>query len=205
MTRHQMIQYIKDNYLDMPIKTMARNLGKSGCFVSNIMKKENLTIPTHIVEMRKKESQFQSGHKSWNKGRSSKEYLSDESMSNISRTQFKKGQLPANTKEEGYISFRKHHSGYHYFFIKHQGKMRLLHRVIYEQIHGPLKPGHIVQFSDGNVCNLSLDNLYVITRDKQVILNKNGGKALSAELRQSILLYNDLIKKINEKQSIRLK
>nr|DAW36172.1 MAG TPA: HNH endonuclease [Caudoviricetes sp.] len=41
----------------------------------------------------------------------------------------------------------------------------------YEQAHGPIPKGHCVQFKDGDTLNCVLDNLYLISRKKQVRKN----------------------------------
>jgi hypothetical protein len=48
---------------------------------------------------------------------------------------------------------------YGYYFSKRT--KRFLHRVVWEQHHGPLPKGHKVYFKDKNPDNWSIDNLYL--------------------------------------------
>ena len=45
------------------------------------------------------------------------------------------------------------------------------HRYIWEKAFGPIPKGHCVQFKDGDTTNCILDNLYLISRAKQVRRN----------------------------------
>lgn len=46
-------QFITDNYLTMPVKRMAKEINKSGCYVFNRLKVLGLVVPVEIVEQRK--------------------------------------------------------------------------------------------------------------------------------------------------------
>ena len=47
-------------------------------------------------------------------------------------------------------------------------KWRQKHRLVWEHHHGPIPPGYIVQFKDGNRQNCNIDNLYMISRADQM-------------------------------------
>lgn len=201
MTRTEQVQYIKDNYLAMPEKKMARQLGRSSCFVRGIMKAEKLTVPIAIIEKRKAASQFKKGQTAFNKGKKQSEYMSPEKIKAVQKTQFKPGIIPHNTQFDGHIAIRES-KGYSYAWIRiSKGKYVLLHRHIYQMIYGKI-PNHVnVQFKDGNTLNCHPDNLYTISRSHQSIINKLGGKKVPVELHQSILLIQELNKIIYEKQN----
>lgn len=205
MTREEQIQFIQDNYLSLPVRVMARQLGRSRCFVMGVMKREGLVVPDSIRKKHIQISQFRKGQESFNKGKKQNEYMSPEQIERSKKTRFKKGQLPHNTRYDGHISIRKM-EGRNYAWIRVElGKYRLLHRMVYEQAFGKIPKGSNVQFKDGNTLNCNPDNLYLLSRSKQARINKLGGNKIPYELQQSILLVQDLNMKINEKQDRRSK
>lgn len=61
-----------------------------------------------------------------------------------------------------------------YQYIKmDDGRWRLLHHVIWERAHGPIPNGHKVTFIDGDIQNVSIDNLMVVTNAEQMILARD--------------------------------
>lgn len=69
-------------------------------------------------------------------------------------------------------------SGYQY--IKIGNVWRLHHRALWEQAFGPVPPGHVVAFQDGNAANVSLTNLQLVA--KADWLQRYGVNALPPEL-----------------------
>lgn len=84
------------------------------------------------------------------------------------RTQFKKGNVPHNTKHNGYE--RINADGYVEVRIK-KGKFALKQRLVWEDANGPIPKSHIVVFKDGNKQNCRIDNLELITRAENMIRN----------------------------------
>lgn len=124
---------------------------------------------------RRKVGQFRKGHRPRNKGRSRDEWMSEEGKLNSARTQFKPGEVNPHSptiREPGYECVRKE-KGRQYIWVKpHDGRrMMPKHRYLWEQTHGPIPKGYNVQFKDGNTLNCELDNLYLISRAKQVRRN----------------------------------
>lgn len=201
MTREEQIQYIKENFLDKPVKTIARELGKSHTFVSLAIKREGLVIPQEIILKRKENSRFSKNHTPFNKGKRQVEYISAEKIEACKKTQFISGQNPHNLKYDGHIAIRES-KGLRYAWIRlNKGKYVLLHRYVYESVYGKISSGTNIQFRDGNTLNCHPENLYLISRKDQVRINKAGGKNIPVELHKTILLVQDLNKKINEKQN----
>lgn len=58
---------------------------------------------------RNDKGQFLKGNIPHNKGKHISDYISQESIDKIKKTQFRKGDLPHTTREKGYISGRKHY------------------------------------------------------------------------------------------------
>lgn len=205
MTEAEQIQFIRTHYLTMPIKKMAKEIGRSNCWVRNLMKRENLIVPAEILAQRKRKHQFKKGQATFNKGKKQCEYMSPEQIEKTKKTRFKPGQTPHNTNYDGHISIRKC-KGFPYAWIRvEKGKYVLLHRYVYINAYGNIPAGCNVQFKDGNTLNCNPENLYLINRSKQVRINKLGGKKIPIELHKSILLVQDLNIKINEKQNRRSK
>ena len=187
-------QFIKDNYLTMPVKTMADAIGKSGCGVSKRIKQLNLVIPREIIEKRKKQSQFKKGHKSHNKGKKQTEYMSKEAIEAVKKTLFKKGMIPHNTNYDGHERLTQ--DGYIEIRVR-QGKYRLKHIVEWEKVNGKLKKGYCLRSLDEDRTNTDPNSWKLITRAENMRLNSI--HYYPQELRNIIKLKKKLIKTINEK------
>lgn len=122
-----------------------------------------------------KRTQFTIGHRPFNKGRYSKEWMSERGRRNSAKTQFKPGEVNPHSptiRQPGYECVRTE-KGRQYIWIKpHDGRrMMPKHRYLWEMEHGAIPKGFNVQFKDGNPLNCVLDNLYLISRAKQVRKN----------------------------------
>lgn len=198
MTEEEQRQYIRDNYLDLPMKYIAKHIGRSYTFVKGQLDREGLHIPPEIIKARRMKGCFKKGTPPKNKGRRMTEWMSPEGIERTKNTRFKNGHTPHNSKRDGDVSLRS--DGYFYLRVA-RGKWKPLHRVIWEKIHGPIPRGYLVQFKDGDSQNVDPNNLYLISRSDQSLTNKMGGSALPFELREAIRLTNTLRKTINEKQT----
>ena len=121
-----------------------------------------------------KRSQFIKGHRPFNKGKQWADYMSEEGRRNSSKSQFKPGRVNPNShtmRPAGYECVRTE-KGRKYIWIKPEGRrMMPKHRWLWEQAHGVIPKGYNVQFKDCNTLNCVLDNLYLISRAKQVRKN----------------------------------
>jgi len=132
--------------------------------------------------------------------------MTTEQIERTKKTRFKKGNIPHNTKSDYEISYRGQKNDYGYFHIRISlGKWVLFHRWLWEQLYGEIPEGHNIQFKDGDSTNCDPGNLYMIDKNRQSILNRNGGKKIPFHLKETILLINELKFSINEKQNHRLK
>lgn len=115
---------------------------------------------------------FEKGHIPFNKGRKGISY------EGMKATQFKKGNLPHNTKPIGYERVSK--DGY----IEVKVAMRpsstnkndnwvSKQRLIWTQHYGPIPSGHNVIFKDGNKRNFDIENLALVSNSVLVRLNQN--------------------------------
>lgn len=205
MTELEQKQFVRDNYLKMPVKRIAAMIGRSGCFVIGYMKRENLIVPSHIIQQRKKESYFKKEEASWNKGKKISDYMSAEAIERSTKTRFKKGNLPHNTNYDGHISVRMS-KGIAYKWIRlKKADYKLLHRHVWEQEKGEIPKSCNVQFRDGDSLNCCIDNLYLIERKYQASINQAGLSKAPVELLDTTILITKLKFRTNEKQNNRLK
>lgn len=189
--------FIKENYLKMPVKTLAAAIGKSGCGVSGRLRQLGLTIPKEIIEQRKSDSHFQKGQPSFNQGKRQKDYMRPEMIEKTKATRFKKGSIPHNTKYNGHQRITK--DGYIEIRVK-RGVYRLKHLWEWEGINGALPEGHCLRCVDGNIQNTAPENWKLITRAENMILNTI--HRYPEEVKTSIRLVNKLNKVINQKMEI---
>lgn len=104
---------------------------------------------------------FQKGH-SYGKGRK----MTESQYAKCKATMFKKGLTPPNLRPVG--SERVNVDGYVEIKVEGSRKWKLKHRVVWEEANGPIPKGYNIQFKDKNKQNVSLDNLYLISRGEQL-------------------------------------
>ena len=96
-------------------------------------------------------------------------------------TSFKKGHRPVNHRPVG--SARISRDGIPEIKVAEPNKWRSKHAVIWEQHHGqPVPRGCIVRFIDGDRTNVKPDNLTLITRGENAVLNKRHPNATGQQL-----------------------
>lgn len=197
MTPQKELKIVKQYYLELSMKELAKKIGRSNTYLYSLMQRNNLVIPKHIIQERVNNSRFQKGLTPFNKGLKITDYMSSEAIERSRKTRFNRNSKPCNKKKVGSISKRKDSSGWYYFWIKlESGKWVLYHRHLWEQKHGPIPEGYNVQFKDGDRENVDIDNLFLIEKKNQVIINKCGGLKVPVELHETILLKTSLNKKI---------
>jgi len=142
------------------VRNKAHNLGlkKSKGFIS-MTGKMSSNHPNAIA------SRFKQGLIPENKGKKQTEFMSPEAIERTKATRFKKGDIPRNIKQTGYERIDSKDG---YIYIKTEDGFKLKHRVVWEQHHGTIPPGHNIQFKDGNILNCTIENLYMISRSEQL-------------------------------------
>lgn len=110
-------------------------------------------------------------------------------------TGFKPGHVPANIVQTGAISIRymKRENRYYKKIKLNSGKWEYLHRFIYEQVYGKIKPGYVIRFKDGDTLNCLLSNLEMVSRSENMRRNRNAKKqaeSLKATWRREKLRAN---------------
>lgn len=119
--------------------------------------KKNHNIPSGL-DMR-----FRKGRVPHNKGTHPK------TTGRMGETQFKKGNRPHNARPVG--SERVTRDGYIEIKVAEPNKWELKHRVVWEELHGPIPDGNLIVFRDGDKLNLDPDNLVMISKSVNARLN----------------------------------
>lgn len=124
------------------------------------------------------------------------------------RTQFKRGQLPHNTKYAGHERVSK--DGYVEISVNetnpHTGYARryvLKHRWLWEQANGPVPKGRCLKSLDGNKANTDPSNWELVPRGLLPRLNGRFGRGYddaSAELKPTIMAVAKLEHRLREKK-----
>ena len=99
-------------------------------------------------------------------------------------TWFQKGNVPANQKEVGEISRRG--DGVQIKKIQEKGtaweRWKPIHHIVYEEHFGKIPEGKIVGFKDGNIDNLDPDNLFLMTNEENLEMNRRGTRSAVPEI-----------------------
>ncbi|SFA90843.1 HNH endonuclease [Cohnella sp. OV330] len=135
-------------------------------------------------------TQFKPGQSPFNKGKS-KTWIGGE------ETQFKKGHRPRNYMPLG--SERVNADGYIDVKIADPNKWVAVHHLIWEAVKGPVPPGHVIIFGDGDKMNVHPDNLLLVTRNQLARLNQNHLIKGSTDLTKIGIVIADLKQKISDR------
>ena len=109
---------------------------------------------------------FQKGHEPANKG--GKGICAP----GCEKTWFKKGHMPVNYRPVG--SERIKADGYVEIKVADPGKWELKHRIVWDAANGKIPKGYIVIHRDNDKANNSIDNLLLIKRGTNAVLNHTG-------------------------------
>lgn len=165
--------FITENYLTMPIKTMASKIGRSHVGIRGRLKNLNLVIPKEIIEQRKLESRYKKGREPENKGKKQSEYMTPEMIARTARHRFAKGHIPKNALEDWQESIVKDKRGIPYTKIKIPGERGLIYKHVWlwREANGKIPKGSVIIFKDKNTMNCVLENLERITKAENMIRN----------------------------------
>ncbi|WKE65039.1 HNH endonuclease signature motif containing protein [Gallaecimonas kandeliae] len=102
-------------------------------------------------------------------------------------TRFKKGDQPSNWAPigserlcDGYLQRKMTDTGYP------PADWVEVHRLLWEEHHGPIPDKHVVTFKDGDKANITLDNLELISRAEHAMRNKMGFGSYPEELKPAV-------------------
>lgn len=173
----EVIEFMKCNYKGKDNKELAELLNKKfnlntnadrvSNVKSNLLRRQGIDLRTYINS-----GCFKKGNVPANKGKKWDEYLSKEKQKNCSKTTFKKGNIPPNRSEIG--QEKKTKDGYIKVKVRDgalNGNWVYKHRLIYEQHYGKIPKGYVVMFADQNKENCDIDNLILVSRHEDLIMN----------------------------------
>jgi hypothetical protein len=163
-------KYLCDNYLTIPAKRMSKILGRSESGARQRMKLLGLNVPPEIAKKFQENSRFKKGQTPSNKGKKITEWMAFEKIQCIQKTQFKKGNIPPNTKYDGAERICK--DGYIEIKIS-KAKWVHKHRFEWEKVNGLIPEGLILVCRTENKLNSHPDNWELITRIEN--MNRNSG------------------------------
>lgn len=193
-------QFIRENYLTMPVKTLAKHIDRSYCGVMGRLKAMNLIIPEEIIQQRKKDSVFKPGQIPFNKGKKITEFMTPEAIENSKVHRFKKGNIPGNALPDGTEVNRPYKkTGRIYTLIKVPGINKLIPKNIHvwETHHKKkLPPKHNIVFVDGNTQNFQIENLECISHAE--LMSRNTIHRFPEDLKENIRLISKIKKVIHE-------
>lgn len=183
-------KFLRDNYLVIPAKRMAKMLGRFEGTARNRMKLLGITVPPEIVEKFKQESRFKKGTVPPNKGKK----MSAALYKKCASTMFKKGQTSINKKPLGSMRITK--DGYLEIKIIEPNKWQAYHRLMWEETFGPIPKNGVVRFVTDDRSNVHPFNLELIDRKKNMQLNSVHN--LPAPLARIVQLRGALNRQINK-------
>lgn len=142
---------------------------------------------------------FSKGHVPTNKGKKMEDYLSSEQIKKVKRTCFKKSHVPKNHLPVG--SEILYSDGYTWVKIAEPKSWKAKHRLLYENYHGKKTVlGKVVIFLDGNTNNFSIDNLALVSKNENKILNRNHLRYKDKELTKTGIAISRLKANIYKKE-----
>lgn len=110
---------------------------------------------------------FKKGFVPWNKGKP----MSEETREKVSKTWFKKGEMPPKYRPIG--STRTTPEGYVYIKVADPDVWKLYHRLLWEEAHGEkLTDDDCIIFADRDTSNFDIDNLVRVSKVNMAYLNK---------------------------------
>jgi len=190
-------EFLRDNYLTIPAKRMAKMLGRCESSARQRMTLIGIIVPADITAKFKRESRFSKGHISFNKGLQQSEYMNDKAIEKTKATRFNKGHLPHNTKTDLTISVRPDNRGVNYKFIRvGLGKWIPLHRYNWEQSNGLIPAGMKLIFKDGDTMNCEPNNIEAVTPGE--LMRRNSYHNWPKPLAQTVQLRGALNRQINK-------
>lgn len=146
------------------------------------------------------------GNVPMNKGKKWDDYLTKEQQEKAKKTTFKKGHKSSNAVDVGeehmrYSGSNPNDQGYLYVKVcDGKGNKNWIpkQRIIFEQHHGPIPPGHKVIFADGNRFNFDIDNLVLVSSSEELIMNQKKLRYNNKDLTKTGHLIAKVIDKSNK-------
>ena len=191
--------FIKENYLTIPSKRIAKMLGRSEGTARQRMKLLGIIVPPEIVQKFREDSYIKKGSVPFNKGKKITEFMTKEAIANSKVHRYKKGHLPHNAKKNDFtITIRPDKRGIKYKFIRISlGNWIPLARYNWEKANGPIAKNMKIIHKDGDTLNCEFSNLELLTPGE--LMKRNSLHNLPEDISKTILLGAALTRKINRK------
>ena len=192
-TQEQREFLIANNYMT-PAKELAKMFNNE--FGTNITTTNIKTFRSNNHLNSGLTGRFEKGHISDNKGKKWDEFMSKKGQEKSRQTTFKKNNIPHNHRPVGYE--RVNMDGYIEVKVKEPSTFKLKHRIVYEQLKGPIPDGYNVVFADGDKSNLESDNLILVTKSEMLVMNRKGLFKKNKDLTKTGHLIAEIIDKQNK-------
>lgn len=190
----EQVQFLKDNYADRSVKELTAIFNERFGAEKTVQQIKTFVSNRGITSGRT--GHFKKGHTPWNAG------TKGQGLTGANSGSFKKGNVPPNYKplgsericsKDGYILIKiAERDPYTGFPTRYKHK----HVHVWEQAHGPVPKGMVIVFRDGNIHNIEIGNLMLISRAELLRLNKHGYKDMPYKLKPSVLALAKLETKI---------
>lgn len=118
---------------------------------------------------------FKKGHTPHNKGKKG------ECGKGCEKTWFKKGNVPKNHKPVGSERIDSK-DGYTLIKVAEPRTWKLKHVVLWEKHNGPVPKGYKVIFLDGDITNITIENLAMVSNQEMLVANRMGLRYKNKEL-----------------------
>lgn len=210
------IALVRELYPHAPTSELAARLGRSITTVyqraqlMGLRKSAEYLASPHACRLRRGDnvgaaSRYQKGHVPANKGLRRPGW----GPGRMKEHQFKKGQYPsARWDRDAYCigALRINAAGYVDMKVRHAPgakAWRPLHRIMWEDVHGPVPRGFALRFKDGDPTNFdsSLANLELISRAD--LCRRNSIHNLPPQLKGAITMLGALKRRINREEQDR--
>lgn len=183
-------------YPDHTNLEIASILGSTESAVAGMAFKLNLKKSVKFLFDHSSKGFFPKGHQPMNKGRKQTEYMSDTQIEKTKATRFRKGNIPGNHKPVGYERINR--DGYIEAKIAEPNKFQQKHRLVWIEHNGNIPSGYNIQFKDGNRQNVSIENLYMISRSEQMKKENSLHARYPEDVQKLIQLKGALNRQINK-------
>lgn len=160
-------------YTDKQKEFIRKNaIGKSTKELTNMInEKFDINLKSNQIRAYKKnhkivsglDSKFSKGHTPWTKGKKRTWH---------SLTEFKKNSVPHNYLPVG--TERVNGNGYIDIKIADPKTWKAKHIIIWEEKNGKVPEGYKLAFADQDKSNVSLENIILVSKQQQLIMNKKG-------------------------------
>jgi len=182
----EMIEFVRQAVKDMTLRETAEQLSLAYGITVTLDQVKGVTSRHGIKTGRT--GRFEPGHITWNAG-----MKGWKAGGRSEETRFKPGYLNGRAAERlkplGHERITK--DGIRQRKVRMDGpsqyRWQSVHSLVWEEHNGPIPPGHVVIFIDGDRENIHIDNLALVSRGELALLNKRGWNDLPAELRPAAI------------------